>query len=74
VFCRDLKPENVLLRRVRGTSLGAVAKLADFGLSVRMAAHQSHISGYYKGAERDHMLNVDPFKQGKRSWSHARKE
>ena len=44
----DLKPENVLLQ-IAPNWLGLTAKLADFGLSVKMQAHQSHVSNWCKG-------------------------
>lgn len=41
----DLKPHNVLLRLSPADARGFVAKVADFGLSVRMRGSQTHVSG-----------------------------
>ncbi|KXZ47490.1 hypothetical protein GPECTOR_35g928 [Gonium pectorale] len=46
----DLNPNNVLLVRAPGTPLGFCLKLADFGLSVRMAEGESHMSNLFQGS------------------------
>ncbi|KAG2453673.1 hypothetical protein HYH02_001886 [Chlamydomonas schloesseri] len=46
----DLNPNNVLLVRAPGTSLGFCLKVADFGLSVRMAEDESHLSNLFQGS------------------------
>ncbi|GFR41905.1 hypothetical protein Agub_g2695 [Astrephomene gubernaculifera] len=45
----DLNPNNVLLKRDPTKKYGATCKLADFGLSIKMAADQSHISNMRRG-------------------------
>ncbi|GAX82044.1 hypothetical protein CEUSTIGMA_g9472.t1 [Chlamydomonas eustigma] len=45
----DLNPNNVLLKSDRNSNRGFVCKLADFGLSVKMQAGQSHISNMRRG-------------------------
>jgi len=42
----DLKPDNLLLR---STPQGMVAKLADFGMSIKMGGNQTHVSGVRHG-------------------------
>ena len=37
----------MLLRAAPGEPRGFVAKIADFGLSVRLAGSVSHVSGYH---------------------------
>ncbi|KAG2445595.1 hypothetical protein HXX76_000207 [Chlamydomonas incerta] len=46
----DLNPNNVLLMRAPGTALGFCLKVADFGLSVRMAEDESHLSNLFQGS------------------------
>ncbi|EFJ50908.1 hypothetical protein VOLCADRAFT_116621, partial [Volvox carteri f. nagariensis] len=46
----DLNPNNVLLVRAPGTPLGFCLKVADFGLSVRMAEGESHMSNLFQGS------------------------
>ncbi|KAG2453677.1 hypothetical protein HYH02_001890 [Chlamydomonas schloesseri] len=45
----DLNPNNVLLVRAPGTSLGFCLKVSDFGLSVRVGEGQSHLSNLFQG-------------------------
>ncbi|EFJ48733.1 hypothetical protein VOLCADRAFT_90528 [Volvox carteri f. nagariensis] len=45
----DLNPNNVLLKRDTGKKYGAICKIADFGLSIKMNADQSHISNMRRG-------------------------
>ncbi|KAG2498355.1 hypothetical protein HYH03_003614 [Edaphochlamys debaryana] len=45
----DLNPNNVLLKRDPSKKYGAICKIADFGLSIRMNADQSHISNMRRG-------------------------
>ncbi|PNW75202.1 hypothetical protein CHLRE_12g517000v5 [Chlamydomonas reinhardtii] len=45
----DLNPNNVLLVRAPGTPLGFCLKVADFGLSIRMAEDESHLSNLFQG-------------------------
>ncbi|KAG2454955.1 hypothetical protein HYH02_000782 [Chlamydomonas schloesseri] len=45
----DLNPNNVLLKRDATKKYGAVCKIADFGLSIKMNADQSHISNMRRG-------------------------
>ncbi|KAG2499102.1 hypothetical protein HYH03_003285 [Edaphochlamys debaryana] len=45
----DLNPNNVLLVRTPELSLGFCLKVADFGLSVRMAEGESHLSNLFQG-------------------------
>ncbi|GIL77290.1 hypothetical protein Vretimale_3044 [Volvox reticuliferus] len=45
----DLNPNNVLLKRDSSKKYGAVCKIADFGLSIKMSADQSHISNMRRG-------------------------
>mmetsp|Transcript_36334 Transcript_36334/g.80856 ORF Transcript_36334/g.80856 Transcript_36334/m.80856 type:complete len:1087 (+) Transcript_36334:74-3334(+) len=45
----DLKARNVLLKTHHASPSGYLAKVADFGLSLHMDAHQSHISGAFQG-------------------------
>ncbi|KXZ48633.1 hypothetical protein GPECTOR_26g536 [Gonium pectorale] len=45
----DLNPNNVLLKRDPSRKYGAICKIADFGLSIRMNADQSHISNMRRG-------------------------
>ncbi|GFH23375.1 serine/threonine protein kinase [Haematococcus lacustris] len=42
----DLKPDNVLLRN---TAQGTMAKVGDFGLSIKMAGNKTHVSGVRHG-------------------------
>ncbi|KAG2499104.1 hypothetical protein HYH03_003287 [Edaphochlamys debaryana] len=46
----DLNPNNVLLVRTPELSLGFCLKVADFGLSVRMAEGESHLSNLFQGS------------------------
>lgn len=41
----------MLLRRDSATLSGYVPKVADFGMSVRMSAHQSHVSNVWQGTQ-----------------------
>ncbi|GFH14173.1 protein kinase domain-containing protein [Haematococcus lacustris] len=43
---KDLKPDNVLLRN---TAQGTMAKVGDFGLSIKMAGNKTHVSGVRHG-------------------------
>ncbi|KAG2453679.1 hypothetical protein HYH02_001892 [Chlamydomonas schloesseri] len=45
----DLNPNNVLLVRAPGTSLGFCLKVSDFGLSVHVGEGQSHLSNLFQG-------------------------
>eukprot|EP00775_Hariotina_reticulata_P011706 gene11706-11851_t len=45
----DLKARNVLLKSAGGDARGFVAKVSDFGLSVRMDPTETHISNVYQG-------------------------
>ncbi|MEW5298224.1 MAG: hypothetical protein WDW36_001371 [Sanguina aurantia] len=45
----DLKPRNVLLKGSSVDSRGFVAKVADFGLSVRIDPMETHISNSFQG-------------------------
>ncbi|GIL63599.1 hypothetical protein Vafri_17636 [Volvox africanus] len=45
----DLNPNNVLLKRDSSKKYGAICKIADFGLSIKMSADQSHISNMRRG-------------------------
>lgn len=45
----DLNPNNVLLKRDGSAKRGWVCKICDFGLSIKMAADQSHISNMRRG-------------------------
>ncbi|KAG2494733.1 hypothetical protein HYH03_007246 [Edaphochlamys debaryana] len=45
----DLKPRNVLLKGSTTDPRGFVAKVADFGLSLRLSAEETHISNAYHG-------------------------
>lgn len=50
---RDLQnPNNVLLKRDMNKKYGATCKIADFGLSIKMSADQSHISNMRRGTVR----------------------
>ncbi len=41
----------MLLKRDGVTLSGYVPKVADFGMSVRMSAHQSHVSNVWQGTQ-----------------------
>ena len=46
VIHSDLKVRNVLLKADGGSARGAVAKVGDFGLSVRLETHATHVSEF----------------------------
>lgn len=45
----DLKPSNVLLKKVQETHAKVMAKIADFGLSLKMQGSQTHVSNVQHG-------------------------
>ena len=45
----DLKASNVLLKRSANEMRGVVAKVSDFGLSVKMDLAETHVSKMYQG-------------------------
>jgi len=45
----NLKPSNVLLKTAPDTHSGMLAKVADFGLSLKMSSEQTHVSNVQKG-------------------------
>ncbi|GFR47720.1 hypothetical protein Agub_g9474 [Astrephomene gubernaculifera] len=45
----DLKPRNVLLKGSTTDPRGFVAKVADFGLSMQLDVHETHVSNAYHG-------------------------
>lgn len=45
----DLKPSNVLLKRTDKSRSGFIAKIADFGLSLKMHGSQTHVSNVQGG-------------------------
>lgn len=45
----DLKARNVLLKTSGRGGRGAVAKVADFGLAVRIDSHMTHVSEFQVG-------------------------
>ncbi|KXZ54296.1 hypothetical protein GPECTOR_5g382 [Gonium pectorale] len=45
----DLKPRNVLLKGSTTDPRGFVAKVADFGLSMRLDTHETHVSNAFHG-------------------------
>ncbi|GFH30023.1 putative serine/threonine-protein kinase pats1, partial [Haematococcus lacustris] len=45
----DLKPRNVLLKANPLVQRGFVAKVADFGLSVKVAPGKDHVDGVVQG-------------------------
>ena len=49
VLHSDLKARNVLLATAGGDGRGVVAKVGDFGLSLKMDHTETHISHVYQG-------------------------
>ena len=49
VLHSDLKARNVLLKSAGGEGRGVVAKVADFGLSVKMGHAETHLSNAFQG-------------------------
>jgi hypothetical protein len=47
--CVDLNPNNVLLKKDANEPSGFAAKVGDFGLSVMLPQHQSHLSNIRMG-------------------------
>ncbi|MEW5312531.1 MAG: hypothetical protein WDW38_004160 [Sanguina aurantia] len=45
----DLTANNILLKSMPGALYGTSAKIADFGLSIKMAEHQTHVSNRHQG-------------------------
>jgi serine/threonine protein kinase len=44
----DLKARNVLLKSGSGGGKGYIAKVADFGLSIKLDTHETHVSNLYQ--------------------------
>jgi serine/threonine protein kinase len=45
----DLKARNILLKSSPSEARGFVAKVADFGLSMEIDPHDTHVSGAFQG-------------------------
>ncbi len=45
----DLKTQNILIKSSGAEARGFVAKISDFGLSVKMDSNETHISGMQNG-------------------------
>jgi serine/threonine protein kinase len=49
VIHSDLKVRNVLLKSDGSSERGCIAKVADFGLAVKMDHHDTHVSAFQVG-------------------------